>query len=111
VPPLDLEKFVAYAHALGSDAGLRAEMGVRAREQALDTTWDKINNRVAVQLAAALKSVPARSEEVKRREGYYGAWMDAARVYAAVGLVWVFWGIAVVPLLLLGVTHGFVRKK
>jgi hypothetical protein len=33
------------------------------------------------------------------------------RVYAAVGVVWVFWVIAVVPLLLLGVMHGFVRRK
>jgi hypothetical protein len=108
---MDMDKFVAYAHSLGSDAALRAEMGIKAREQALDTTWDKINNRVAVQLAAALKSVPAKSEEAKRREGYYGAWTDMAKVYLAVGLVWVFWFIAVVPLLLLGVMHGFIRKK
>jgi hypothetical protein len=88
-------------------------MGIRAREQALDTTWDKINYRVAVQLAAALKGGTAdgKSEEARRREGYYGAWSDMARVYAAVGLVWVFGGIAVVPLLLLGVMHGFVRKR
>lgn len=111
VPPLDMEKFVAYAHSLASDSDLRAEMGVKARAQALDTTWDKINNRVAVQLAAALKSGAPRSEEEKRREGYYGAWRDMAKVYLAVGLVWVFWFIAVVPLLLLGVMHGFIRKK
>jgi hypothetical protein len=58
-----------------------------------------------------LRSAPAKSEEAKRREGYYGAWTDMAKVYLAVGLVWVFWFIAVVPLLLLGVMHGFVRKK
>jgi glycosyltransferase involved in cell wall biosynthesis len=112
VPPLDVEGFVARALELGSDAKLRAEMGARARAQALDTTWDKINYRVAVRLAAALKSAPTKGEGAERREGYYhGAWGDVVRVYAAVGVVWVFWVIAVVPLLLLGVMHGFVRRK
>lgn len=111
VPPHDMDKFVAYAHMLGSDEGLRGEMAVKAREQALDTTWDKINNRVAVQLAAALKSAPEKSEEEKRVEGYYGAWADMAKVYFAVGIVWVFWFIAVIPLMLLGFLHGVLRKR
>lgn len=111
VPPHDMDKFVAYAHMLASDDGLRREMGVKARAQALDTTWDKINNRVAVQLAAALRSAPEKSEEEKRAEGYYGAWADMAKVYLAVGIVWVFWFIAVIPLMLLGFLHGVLRKR
>ena len=112
VPPLDMDKFVAHAYSLASDATLRAEMSGKAREQALDTTWDKINKRVAVQLAAALNSgVTVKTEDTKNREGYYGAWTDMARVYFAVALVWVFWFIAVIPLLLLGFMHGFARKR
>lgn len=111
VPPHDMDKFVAYAHMLASDEAMRATMGVKAREQALDTTWEKINNRVAVQLAAALRSSPAKTDEVKRWEGYYGAWADTSKVYAAVGIVWIFWFIAVIPLLLLGILHGIVKKR
>lgn len=111
VPPHDMDKFVAYAHMLATDEAMRAAMGIKAREQALDTTWDKINNRVAVQLAAALRSTPAKSDEVRRREGYYGAWAEMGKVYAAVGIVWVFWFIAVIPLLLLGILHGIVKKR
>jgi hypothetical protein len=111
IPPHDMDKFVAYAHMLATDESMRSEMGVKARAQALDTTWDKINNRVAIQLAAALNAVPVKDDEAKRKEGYYGAWADMAKVYLAVGIVWVFWFIAVVPLMLLGVLHGIVRKR
>lgn len=111
VPPHDMDKFVAYAHMLASDEVLRSEMAVKTRAQALDTTWDKINNRVAMQLAAALKSAPEKSEEEKRAEGYYGTWGNMAKVYLAVGIVWVFWFIAVIPLMLLGFLHGFLRKR
>jgi glycosyltransferase involved in cell wall biosynthesis len=111
IPPHDMDKFVAYAHMLATDESMRSEMGVKARAQALDTTWDKINNRVAIQLAAALNAVPVKDDEAKRKEGYYGVWADMAKVYLAVGIVWVFWFIAVVPLMLLGVLHGIVRKR
>jgi glycosyltransferase involved in cell wall biosynthesis len=111
IPPHDMDKFVAYAHMLATDESMRSEMGVKARVQALDTTWDKINNRVAIQLAAALNAMPIKDDEAKQKEGYYGAWADMAKVYLAVGIVWVFWFIAVVPLMLLGVLHGIVRKR
>jgi glycosyltransferase involved in cell wall biosynthesis len=111
IPPHDMNKFVAYAHMLATDESMRSEMGVKARVQALDTTWDKINNRVAIQLAAALNAMPIKDDEAKQKEGYYGAWADMAKVYLAVGIVWVFWFIAVVPLMLLGVLHGIVRKR
>ncbi|KAM0721051.1 hypothetical protein Q7P37_003337 [Cladosporium fusiforme] len=109
IPPHDLDKFVACAHMLATHAAMREEMGVKARAQALQTTWDKINNRVAVRLAAAL----AGTDGVERdaREGYYGAWVDMAKVYAAVGVVWVFWLIAVLPLLACGFVHGVVKRK
>lgn len=111
IAPHEMEKFVACTHMLATNDSMRSEMGVKARTQALDTTWDKINNRVAVQLAAALKTAPVKSDEAKLREGYYGAWGDMAKVYLAVGIVWVFWFIAVIPLMLLGFLHGIVKKK
>lgn len=111
VPPHDMDKFVASAHILASNSAVRKEMGRKARAQALDTTWDKINNRVAVQLAAALAAASPTSEEKVAREGYYGAWVDMGKVYLAVGVVWVFWFIAVVPLLACGFVHGIFKKR
>jgi glycosyltransferase involved in cell wall biosynthesis len=55
VAPHDLDTFVQYAYDLGTDHVLRAEMAEHAREQALDTTWDKINNQVALRLVDALR--------------------------------------------------------
>lgn len=55
VPPHDLDTFVGYAYDLGTNHALRAEMIDHAREQALNTTWDKINNQVALRLVDALK--------------------------------------------------------
>jgi hypothetical protein len=37
---------------------------------------------------------------------YYGTWTAQCRVYLAVGLVWVFWFIAVIPMLMC----GFLRQ-
>ncbi|KAK3699613.1 hypothetical protein LTR37_016349 [Vermiconidia calcicola] len=104
VPPHDLDTFVKHARQLATDIGLRNAMASHARQQALDTTWDKINNHVALELAAALR---ARSPSVQK--GYYGTWASMARVYLAVGIVWVFWFIAVIPLLVCGFVHGISK--
>jgi glycosyltransferase involved in cell wall biosynthesis len=53
VPPADLDGFVEHVEAL-NDPGLRAAMAVEARRMAEEATWEKINHRVACQLAAAL---------------------------------------------------------
>lgn len=112
IAPHDLDKFVSHAHMLATHPQMRGEMALKARAQALDTTWDKINNHVALQLAAALNSAPAKTDEQQKREGYYVTWIDMLKVYLAVGIVWVFWFIAVIPLLLCGFVHGvFTRKK
>jgi glycosyltransferase involved in cell wall biosynthesis len=104
VAPQDLDKFVECAYQLASDTNLRATMGKQARAQALDTTWDKINNQVAMQLSAALRMSPPNT-----LDGYYGTWTNMARVYFAVGIVWVFWFIAVIPLLACGFVHGLFK--
>lgn len=104
VAPHDLDTFVAYALQLAKNGGLRGQMSDQARMQAVDTTWDKINNQVAIQLATALREIPSSGWR-----GYYGTWASMGRVYLAVGLVWIFWFIAVIPLLACGLVHGIFK--
>ncbi|KAK4500991.1 hypothetical protein PRZ48_006797 [Zasmidium cellare] len=109
VAPHDLDTFSELARELATNDELRKEMIVNARQQALDTTWDKINNKVALQLAAALRTAPLKTSEQKDREGFYATWANMARVYLAVGIVWIFWFIAVIPMLLCGFVHGLFK--
>lgn len=111
VPPHELDTFVKYAYELATDAELRQAMAIDARAQALDTTWDKINNAVAMKLAAALVEQQPRSAAQKKADGYYGTWANMAGVYFAVGIVWIFWFIAVIPMLLCGRVHGLFKTK
>ncbi|EME43332.1 glycosyltransferase family 4 protein [Dothistroma septosporum NZE10] len=107
--PNDMDTFVEYAQQLATDHDLREEMILNAREQALDTTWDKINNQVAIQLATALREQPTVSAEQKAKDGYYRTWKNMFGVYLAVGVVWFFWLIAVIPLMLCGWVHGLFK--
>ncbi|KAK5125551.1 hypothetical protein LTR85_000662 [Meristemomyces frigidus] len=111
VPPHDINAFVKYAYQLGTDADLRRTMAANARAQALDTTWDKINNAVAVELANTLLQHPAKSDAQKKQEGCYWTLSNTIGVYFAVGVVWVFWFIAVIPLLICGRVHGLFKRK
>ncbi|KAK6409304.1 hypothetical protein LTR81_016404 [Elasticomyces elasticus] len=111
VPPHDLDVFVKYARQLATDAALRRDMGTIARLQALDTTWDKINNQVALELAAVFSEHPSRTKEEKKMDDSYGSWTNMAGVYFAVGIVWIFWFIAVIPLILCGLCHGLFKKR
>jgi len=54
VPPADISTFVSRIEELTSNTTLRSTMGKTAREISLQATWEKINNRVAHQLADAL---------------------------------------------------------
>ncbi|KAI7184081.1 hypothetical protein D0869_11771 [Hortaea werneckii] len=111
VPPNDLDAFVKLSYDLATDQELRERLSANARAQALDTTWEKINNAVAVELAAALERQPHRSDHQKRHGSDYGTWTGMLRVYLAVGLIWGFWFIAVIPMLACGKVHGLIRKK
>ncbi|KAK5681242.1 hypothetical protein LTS10_007004 [Elasticomyces elasticus] len=111
VPPHDLDVFVKYARQLANDAALRRDMGTIARLQALDTTWDKINNQVALELAAVFSEQPSRTKEEKKMDSSDGSWTNMAGVYFAVGIVWIFWFIAVIPLILCGLCHGLFKKR
>ncbi|KAI7479819.1 hypothetical protein KC351_g7331 [Hortaea werneckii] len=111
VPSSDLNSFVRRSYDLATDPELRQRLSANARVQALDTTWEKINNAVAVELAAALERQPRKSDHQKRHGGDYGSWTAMFRVYLAVGLIWGFWFIAVIPMLACGKVHGLLRKK
>ncbi|EMC97072.1 glycosyltransferase family 4 protein [Baudoinia panamericana UAMH 10762] len=109
-PPHDLDAFVSHARRLATGSALRSEMAENARVQALNTTWDKINNQVALELAAVFDEQPAKTAQEKKVAGFYGTWANMAGVYFAVGIVWVFWFIAVIPMLACGLVHGFLTK-
>ncbi|KAI7351528.1 hypothetical protein KC354_g12444 [Hortaea werneckii] len=111
VPSGDLDAFVRLSYHLATDSELRQRLSANARVQALDTTWEKINNAVAVELAGALERQPRKSDRKKRHGSYYGSWTSVLRVYLAVGLIWGFWFIAVIPMLVCGKVHGLLRKK
>nr|OQO27406.1 hypothetical protein B0A51_05042 [Rachicladosporium sp. CCFEE 5018] len=110
VPPQDLDGFVAMALELVNDSDLRLRMANKARLQAEATTWDEINLQVARKMVEALAGVPEKSDEQKLREGYYGSWIETVRVYFAVGIVWIFWFIAVIPLFIMGWVHGMAHR-
>ncbi|KAK9321363.1 hypothetical protein V1517DRAFT_326597 [Lipomyces orientalis] len=54
VEPSDLDDFVGRVEMLGRDPELRTNMGRRGRDIACQATWERINNRVAWQIANAL---------------------------------------------------------
>ena len=47
VPPNNLQGFVTKVLHLAEDSELREKMGLMAREEACDATWEKINNKAA----------------------------------------------------------------
>ncbi|KAF2238596.1 glycosyltransferase family 4 protein [Viridothelium virens] len=108
IPPHDLESFVAHVELLARNPELRAVMSTNARQVALDTTWKKINNRVAVQLAAALEHNPEanhrpiRSWILKHVLAISSSFVVIMRINAAIGIIAFMWLVAVVPLLIHG---------
>lgn len=117
VAPDDLMDFVQQTMVLAQDHGLRADMSAAALKQADDTTWNKINSRVANILADGIewqaKQLKARKERRPIRNWLYARYfalrsvlvlpiVQLFRLYAAVGIVCFFWIIAVLPL----IVHG-----
>lgn len=121
VPPNDLECFVARIEELVRCPKLLRQMSEAARDQALATTWERINNKVAWQLADALseKDLPGGSplpyhHTVQNQlvngiivtgsgwGKFAASFMSAMNFEASIGLIWFFWQIAVLPLLICG---------
>jgi glycosyltransferase involved in cell wall biosynthesis len=109
--PDSLTDFVARVRELASDTALRSRMAARARAQAEDSTWEKINLRVAARMAEAVeerKRLPARGTADLGSQALN--WMAAGGLAiwtelwftGAVVVISVFWMIAVVPLLVHG---------
>jgi glycosyltransferase involved in cell wall biosynthesis len=117
--PESEEQFIARVKYLAANPEIRTRMGANARLQAEDSTWDKINLRVAQRMALAL--------DERREFQPHKKQMDLGKVLnfivslgAAIGrellfttdmfIVWFFWIVAVVPLLI----HGnivFAQKR
>ena len=117
IPPQDLDRFVAKTLRLCRDHPLRSEMALAARKQAEDTTWEKINQRVAWNLSDGIEwqreQLEARRNQRPIRNWLYARYMDIKlvlllpliqifRLHAAIGIVCFFWLIAVMPLLIHG---------
>ncbi|GFG04046.1 GDP-mannose-dependent alpha-mannosyltransferase [Aspergillus lentulus] len=114
VPPNDMETFVALVRQISRDSQLLSSLAVAARAYAEDTTWEKINRRVAWQMADA---VEAREQTKRVQLEGQGRWCAAyekakdrtilalvqrIRPIAAFGLVCFMWMISVVPLIIHG---------
>jgi glycosyltransferase involved in cell wall biosynthesis len=120
VPPNDLNAFVERTLLLARDDSLRAEMAAAALIQANDTTWDKINQRVAWNLADGIEWNAAQQLERRRpiRNWLYRRWyhlklvlvlplLQLLNLHAAIGVVCLFWVIAVLPLMVHGNSRFF----
>jgi glycosyltransferase involved in cell wall biosynthesis len=117
VAPNDLDTFVRQTLRLARDETLRRNLAVAARAFADETTWEKINCRVAWHLVEGMETHKRRLElrraqqpirnwiATRYREAEsYVLWpvIEQLRVNAAIGFVFVMWLIAVVPLILHG---------
>lgn len=117
VSPQDVDTFVERTLALCRDDGLRAQMAVAALKQANDTTWNKINQRVAWNLADGIEWNNEQTETRRNRRPirnwlyarYYHLklvlflpLLQLLNLHAAIGIVCFFWLIAVFPLLIHG---------
>lgn len=109
VPPTDLELFVSMVRRISQDPDLRYNLSIAAREQAEDTTWEKINMRAAWYLADGMElhQKQARTRDMQRRSqtlyaALYQKLREEARLHFAVGVVSIFWIIAVLPLMVHG---------
>ena len=117
VPPHDLDIFVERTMALCRDDQLRKQMATAALEQANNTTWEKINQRVAWNLADGIdwnqEQIEARRNRRPIRNWLYARYyhlklvlflplLQLLNLHAAIGIVCFFWLIAVFPLLIHG---------
>ncbi|RMZ89944.1 hypothetical protein DV736_g2824, partial [Chaetothyriales sp. CBS 134916] len=118
IPPDDLDAFVDKTLLLCRDSELRSAMAVAARRQAEDTTWEKINQRVAWTLTNGIEWQHQQLESHRQRRRPIQNWLQARymdvklvfllpliqifRLHAAIGIVCFFWLVAVLPLIIHG---------
>ncbi|PYH94873.1 glycosyl transferase [Aspergillus ellipticus CBS 707.79] len=110
VPPDEGEVFAALVREVARDEKLRRKLAVRARAYAEEMTWEKINRRVAGRMADALvERERGRERDVSSEtallegSGRGGvSVLEKVRMILAVGVVYLMWLVAVVPL----IVHG-----
>ncbi|KAB8224888.1 hypothetical protein BDV33DRAFT_232654 [Aspergillus novoparasiticus] len=106
VPPNDIGNFVGLVRDVSIDSLLRSALSTSARRYAEETTWEKINNRVAWQMAHAFEQRSAEEVLGGSDEPVVANFMlpilEKLRLTLAVGLVYFMWLIAVVPLIIHG---------
>ncbi|KAJ5642484.1 hypothetical protein N7490_006484 [Penicillium lividum] len=111
VPPQDVDQFTRLTREVSENVALREKLATAARQQAEETTWERINNRAAWKMAEALAHTDQESNGVLPRvqSGIIALGLEQARLILAVGIVYFMWLIAVVPLLI----HGnlFLRNR
>ncbi|KAJ6160315.1 hypothetical protein N7470_003711 [Penicillium chermesinum] len=110
VPPKDIEQFLALTRRVAKDTVQRKALAAAAREYADDTTWEKINRRAAWQMASALSHTDQESHgpRLQARPGFFASASERIRLWLAMGIVYLMWLIAVVPLIVHG--HRFVPR-
>ncbi|KAL3706534.1 hypothetical protein TMatcc_007546 [Talaromyces marneffei ATCC 18224] len=117
VAPDDLGEFVRLTLEVSRDSDLRQNLAVNARAFADETTWEKINRRVAWHILDGLDN-HSRRIEMKRAQRPIRNWIstqysefethfwwpliEQLRVNAAIAFVFFMWMIAVIPLILHG---------
>ncbi|KAL1968975.1 hypothetical protein VTN77DRAFT_809 [Rasamsonia byssochlamydoides] len=117
VPPQDLDEFVRLTLQVCRQHDLRSTLAVAARQFADETTWEKINRRVAWHLIDGLENHRRRLQAKRAQRpirnwllaryhefesGFLWPLLEQLRLNAAIGFVFVMWMIAVVPL----IVHG-----
>ncbi|KAF7131435.1 hypothetical protein CNMCM5793_004606 [Aspergillus hiratsukae] len=114
VPPNDIATFVALVRQVALDSPLLSSLAVAARAYAEDTTWERINRRVAWQMADAAEereqAKRVQSAGQGRWRAAYGKFKDRTilalveklQLLAAFGFVCFMWLISVVPLIIHG---------
>ncbi|KAI9932306.1 hypothetical protein ASPWEDRAFT_475232 [Aspergillus wentii DTO 134E9] len=108
VPPNDLELFVNLVQRVSLDPRLQSTLATAARQYADDTTWEKINRRVAWQIADAYEeraqSQTSQDESSLPYQAVKGILpvVEKVRLLFALAFVYFMWTISVVPL----IVHG-----
>lgn len=121
-PPDDVSAFLEKIRILAAEPELRASMSKNARAQAEDTTWERINLRVAQRLAFALEEQRKRPRRQPLNLGsqllnWVAAFFSAIYVEmlfsGAMLIVSFFWLVAVMPLIIHGnlVFSGAGKKR
>ncbi|KAH8702525.1 putative glycosyl transferase [Talaromyces proteolyticus] len=117
VAPDDLDEFARLTLRLARDSDLRKNLAIAARAFADETTWEKINCRVAWHLVQGMETHKKRLQ-LRRAQRPIRNWLatryrefevfilwpliEQLRVNAAIGFVFFMWMIAVIPLILHG---------